>query len=69
MLNQLVTFASNFNVSVSDAYVLPALFERAAEKVGMTQQALVTETTVNRKLGEYLAELARTVATQDREAA
>ena len=69
MLNLLATFARNFNVSVADAYVLPAVFERSAEKVGMTPLALVTETSRNQKLGEYLANVARVVAAEDRKAA
>lgn len=70
MLNDLATFAARFNVSVANSYVLPAVFERSAQKVGMTPRALVTEATFNNnKLGEYLAEVARIVATEDRRAA
>lgn len=70
MLNDLATFAARFNVSVADAYVLSAVFERSAEKVGMSKAALVTEATYrNNKLGEYLAEVARVVAAEDRKAA
>lgn len=67
MLQDLATFAARFNVSVADAYVLPALFERAAEKVGTTRRRLVVEATFNNpKLGEYLAACARKVAVADR---
>lgn len=70
MLNDLVTFAARFNVSAADAYVLPALFERTAQKVGMAQRALVTEATFNNaKLGAYLADCAHKVAVADRAAA
>lgn len=70
MLNDLAIFASRFNVAVADAYVLPALFERSAEKVGMAPRTLVAEATFrNRALGEYLANAARKVADQDRKAA
>lgn len=70
MLHDLVTFAARFNVSHKDAYVLPALFERSAQKVGMAPRALVTEATFNNPaLGEYLANAARKVAIADREAA
>ena len=70
MLHDLATFASRFNVSHKDAYVLPALFERSAAKVGMTPRALVAEATFrNRALGEYMADAARKVAVADREAA
>jgi hypothetical protein len=67
MLNDLVSFASRFNIAPADAYVLPALFERAAEKVGMHPRALVAEATFhNAALGEYLANAARKVAAEDR---
>jgi hypothetical protein len=70
MLQDLATFAARFNVAVADAYVLPALFERSAQSVGMAPRALVAEATFNnRALGEYLAKAARKVAIADREAA
>jgi hypothetical protein len=70
MLQDLATFAARFNVSVQDAYVLPALFERSAQKVGMAPRALVAEATFrNQALGEYLAAAARKVAIADRESA
>lgn len=70
MLQDLVTFAARFNVSHNDAYVLPALFEGAAKKVGMAPRALVAEATFNNNaLGEYLAGCARKVALEDRGAA
>jgi len=69
MLQDLATFAARFNVSPKDAYVLPALFERSAQKVNMAPRALVTEATFrNPALGEYLANAARQVATADRTA-
>ena len=67
MLLDLAAFASRFNIAPADAYVLPALFERTAEMVGMNQRALVAEATFrNQALGEYLADAARKVAAQDR---
>lgn len=69
MLNDLATFARRFNVSVVDAYVLPALFERTAQKVSMSPAALLARTATNAALGEYLAECAHKVAVADREAA
>lgn len=67
MLQDLVTFASRFNVSVADAYVLPAVFERSAQMVGMQPRQLVAEATFrNQALGEYLADAARKVAAEDR---
>lgn len=69
MLQDIATFAARFNVSVQDAYVLPALFERSAQKVGMQPRALVTEATFrNPALGQYLADAARKVAISDRAA-
>lgn len=70
MLHDLAAFAARFNVSAQDAYVLPALFERSAAKVGMAPRVLVAEATFrNRPLGEYLANAARQVAAADREVA
>lgn len=70
MLQDIATFAARFNVSVADAYVLPAVFERSAQLVGMQPRALVAEATFrNQALGEYLANAARKVACEDRKAA
>lgn len=70
MLLDLASFASRFNIAPADAYVLPALFERSAQKVGMPMRALIAEATFrNASLGEYLAEAARKVAAQDRASA
>jgi hypothetical protein len=70
MTNELATFARRFNIAVGDAYVLPALFEGAAHKVGMAPRALLSQATyTNNALGEYLAECARKVASEDRRAA
>ena len=62
----LTDFAIRYNVAVKDAYVLPALFERSAEKIKMTAIALANEAMVNTKLGFYLAEAAAKVAIEDR---
>jgi len=65
-----VSFASRFGISVQDAYVLPALFERSAQMAGMPVRSLLSQATYsNRELGEYLAKAARKVAREDREAA
>jgi hypothetical protein len=62
-----VAFAARFNVAVADAYVLPALFEGAARKVGMAPSALLSQATYsNNALGEYRAGCARKVAAEDR---
>lgn len=61
-----VSFAAAFAVSPSDAYVIPALFENAAAKVGMSVSGLLAEVALNRKLGEYLAQAARKAADADR---
>lgn len=67
MHNEFVTFAARFGVAVADAYVLPALFERSAEMAKMPVRALLSQATYsNKALGEYLANAARKVATEDR---
>ena len=67
MCNELAIFAARFNVSVEDAYVLPALFERSAEMAKMPLRAFIAEATYrNNPLGEYLANAARKVAAEDR---
>lgn len=58
----LAAFAVRYNVAVADAYVLPALFERTAQKLGRSQTWLVQEALINTPLGEYLAECAAKVA-------
>lgn len=65
--NELAIFAARFNVSASDAYVLPALFERTAQMVKMPVRAFLAQATYsNNALGEYLADAARKVAAEDR---
>ena len=67
MTQELAIFASRFNISVEDAYVLPALFERSAEMVKMPLRSFIAEATFrNNSLGEYLATAARKVALEDR---
>lgn len=62
MVNEIAIFAARFNVSVADAYKLPAVFDVAARKVGVPVRSLVaTATYSNQALGEYLAGIARTV--------
>jgi hypothetical protein len=64
-----VSFATRFSIAPKDAYVLPALFERAAEKVGLSARALLSQATYsNPALGEYLAAAARKVAAEDKAA-
>ena len=64
-MQHLVAFASRFNLSPAQAVVLPALFDKAASEVNMEVAALVAEATYNnRKLGEYLASVAVTVANE-----
>lgn len=67
MHNTLAIFAARFAIPVSDAYVLPALFERRAQIAKMTPQNLVEHVTYrNHSLGEYLANAAKKVAAKDR---
>ncbi|WP_100961119.1 hypothetical protein [Bosea sp. FBZP-16] len=68
MASAFVVFASRYNVAVEDAYVLPALFERTAQKVGMSASALLSRATFDCALGEYLADCARKVAASDKAA-
>lgn len=63
-----VTFAEKFNVAVEDAYVIPATFERAAEKMNMALGKFLAEATyLNMPLGEYMAGVCKTVAQKMRE--
>lgn len=65
MTSELAAFAARYSLPASVAYVLPALFENAAQKAGMAPRALVAEATYhNPPLGEYLADAARKVAAQ-----
>ena len=65
-----VSFASRFNITAADAYVLPALFERTAQMANLPVRALLSQATyTNNALCEYLANAARKVAREDREAA
>lgn len=64
--SELATFAARFNIAASDAYVLPALFERSAQMVGLPVRALIAQATyTNNALGEYLAAAAHKVASED----
>jgi hypothetical protein len=67
LTSDLASFAARFNIAPAEAYVLPALFESAAAKVGLPVRALVAQATfTNQALGEYLAKAARKVAAEDR---
>jgi hypothetical protein len=67
VLNEYVAFARKFSVPPSVAYVLPALFEGAAKKVGMQPGTLLVEAVYyNAPLGQYLAECAAIVAAEDK---
>lgn len=64
-----VTFAQRFAVSVADAYVLPALFERSAQLAKLPVRALLAQATyTNHGLGLYMADRAKVVADADRAA-
>lgn len=66
MHQALASFAVRYNVSVADAFVLPALFERTAQRMGRAQTWLVREALENAAVGEYLAGCARQVAQECR---
>lgn len=59
-----VTFAQQHKLTPTEAVVLPALFERAAQKTDRSLQALIIAAHANTEAGEYLAETARKVAKQ-----
>lgn len=62
---ELAVFAARYSIARADAYVLPALFERSAQMLGMAPRALLNIATYqNRPLGEYLADAARKVAAE-----
>lgn len=66
-MSDFIAFAGRFSIKVEEAYVLPALFERAAQLVGMSPAALLAQATYsNQALGDYLADAARKVAREDR---
>jgi len=66
MHNEYAAFAARFSLAPAQAYVLPAIFESAAWKVGMGVATLVADATYrNRELGEYIAAAAKRVAEQD----
>lgn len=66
MTTEFAAFAARFAISPQVAYVLPALFERSAQMVGLPTRALLSQATYsNPALGEYLAEAARKVAQAD----
>lgn len=66
MHSELATFAARFNIAASEAYILPALFERTAQMAKMPVRAFLAQATYsNHALGEYLAEAARKIARED----
>lgn len=65
---ELATFAGRYGIAVADAYVLPALFERTAQMVNLPVRAMLSRAIYDSALGEYLANAARKVAAEDREA-
>lgn len=61
----LVDFGLKYGLTTaSQGATLAPLFEKAADEVGMTPLALAKEAMDNQELGEYLADVARKVATQ-----
>lgn len=59
-------FAERYGIPPEDGYVLPALFERAAEKVEVSASFLLFRALANSELGEYMAGLAKQVADEMR---
>lgn len=61
-MTDLATFAARFSLTPDQAVTLPAIFDKAAQSVGMPVRALVSQATfTNHALGEYIAEVARKV--------
>ena len=61
----MVVFASRFGLTPSQAVVLPALFEKAAAETDNSVRGLLAIATYhNIKAGEYLASVARKVASE-----
>lgn len=66
MTNNYAVFAARYHLAPSVAYVLPALFEYSAAKLGMAPSALLSQATYsNHALGLYLAGAAKKVAEGD----
>jgi len=59
---ELVVFAMARGLAPNEAMVLPALFEKAADEVGMSVRGLISSATYSNEVGEYLAKVAREVA-------
>lgn len=63
---ELAIFAARFSIEPAEAYVLPTVFERAAQMVGLPIRSLLSQATYsNQPLGEYIASVARKVAQED----
>lgn len=60
-LQNIASFARRYNIAAADAYVLPAVFERAAALVGLPRQTLTERALLSRELGDYLASVALSV--------
>lgn len=67
LVSEIAVFAGRYNIAASVVYVLPALFERTAQMVGLPVRTMVSRATYDSALGEYIATAARKVAAEDRE--
>jgi hypothetical protein len=66
LVSEIAVFADRYNIPVSAAYVLPALFERTAQMANMAVSAMVSRATYDAALGGYLAGCALNVAANDK---
>lgn len=59
-----IAFAELYKLTPAEAVAVPALFETAAKKTGTTIPRLLQQAAINRRLGLYLAGVARHVISQ-----
>lgn len=64
-INQFTDFALKYKVHSSAVYTLPALFERAAGMVHLSEDEFYKSAMNNMELGKYLAECAYKVSKED----
>lgn len=61
--NAMVYFAARHGITPMQAVALPAIFENASKKTGLSVRSLLRDATyTNMALGRYLADIARRMA-------
>ena len=61
---ELQIFAQKHNLTLKQSVTLPTLFSKVATEFSMPLRQLISDATYNKELGDYLAEVSRTVANQ-----